>query len=209
MESLCPGQYTTSLLCVFFLLRTHDRQSSTAQAVDSRTIVAVFLGDASITGVPTWQKPVPFSGKGTDADDLRSVFDASLDCWFTTGRFAEDFERTLARFVGIRSASLVNSGSPANPVALSALTSPKLGERSLQSGDELITVAAGFPATVNAIFRNRLVLVFLDVTIPTYEIDSQHWPTFRSLKDQKEYRYSIRRRLRYQMSDVTARPYPA
>ena len=117
------------------------------------------------------ETPVPVSGKTIDAEDLRSVMDSVLDCWFTTGRFAEDFERKLARFVGVRSASLVNSGSSANLVALSALTSPKLGDRRLKPGDEVITVAAGFPTTVNPILQNRLVPVFVDVTVPTYEID--------------------------------------
>src|SRR6202020_1628374 len=88
-----------------------------------------------------------------------------------SGRFAKDCERKLARFFGVRSASLVNSGSSANLVALSALTSPKLGERQLKPGDEVITVAAGFPTTVTPILQNRLVPVFLDVTLPTYEID--------------------------------------
>src|SRR3954453_6034539 len=117
------------------------------------------------------QSPVPVSGKCVDEDDLRSVIDSALDAWFTTGRFAQEFERKLARFVGVRSASLVNSGSSANLVALSALTSPKLGERRLKPGDEVITVAAGFPTTVNPILQNRLVPVFLDITVPTYEID--------------------------------------
>src|SRR5271170_5332287 len=115
--------------------------------------------------------PVPVSGKVIDSADLCSVVDSSLDCWFTTGRFASDFERKLARFVGVRSASLVNSGSSANLVALSALTSPKLGDRQLKPGDEVITVAAGFPTTVNPIIQNRLIPVFLDVILPTYEID--------------------------------------
>ena len=115
---------------------------------------------------------VPVSGKVIRADDICSVVDSALDAWFTTGRFAKDFERKLARFVGVRSASLVNSGSSANLVALSALTSPKLGDRALKPGDEVITVAAGFPTTVNPILQNRLVPVFLDVTLPTYEIDS-------------------------------------
>jgi CDP-6-deoxy-D-xylo-4-hexulose-3-dehydrase len=114
---------------------------------------------------------VPVSGKLIGAEDICSVVDSALDGWFTTGRFAKDFERKLARFVGVRSASLVNSGSSANLVALSALTSPKLGERALRPGDEVITVAAGFPTTVNPILQNRLVPVFLDVTLPTYEID--------------------------------------
>lgn len=119
------------------------------------------------------ESPVPVSGKVIDAEDLRSVLDSAMDCWFTTGRFAEDFERKLARFVGVRSASLVNSGSSANLVALSALTSPKLAERRLKPGDEVITLAAGFPTTVNPIFQNQLVPVFLDVTIPTFEIDTR------------------------------------
>jgi CDP-6-deoxy-D-xylo-4-hexulose-3-dehydrase len=114
---------------------------------------------------------VPVSGKVIDGADISAVVDSALDAWFTTGRWAKDFERKLARFFGVRSASLVNSGSSANLVALSALTSPKLGDRALKPGDEVITVAAGFPTTVNPIFQNRCVPVFLDVTLPTYEID--------------------------------------
>ena len=114
---------------------------------------------------------VPVSGKVIDAADMASVVDSALDGWFTTGRWAKDFERKLANFVGVRFASLVNSGSSANLIALSALTSPKLGARRLVPGDEVITVAAGFPTTVNPIFQNKLVPVFVDVTLPTYEID--------------------------------------
>lgn len=124
--------------------------------------------------------PVPVSGKMIDAADVSAVVDSALDGWFTTGRFAEVFERNLASFVGVRCAALVNSGSSANLVALSALTSPKLGDRRLMPGDEVITVAAGFPTTVNPIFQNRLVPVFLDVTIPTYEIDVKQLETARS-----------------------------
>jgi CDP-6-deoxy-D-xylo-4-hexulose-3-dehydrase len=126
------------------------------------------------------QSPVPVSGKVIDGDDLSSVVDSALDCWFTTGRFAEDFERKLARFVGVRCASLVNSGSSANLLAVSALTSPKLGDRRLKPGDEVITVAAGFPTTVNPILQNRLVPVFVDVTLPTYEIDASQLEAARS-----------------------------
>src|ERR1700735_4908778 len=115
--------------------------------------------------------PVPVSGKGIDAADISAVVDSALDGWFTTGRFGESFERNLARFVGVRSASLVNSGSSANLIALSALCSPKLGDRQLKPCDEVITVAAGFPTTVNPIIQNRLIPVFLDVTLPTYEVD--------------------------------------
>jgi len=95
----------------------------------------------------------------------------SLDFWLTTGRYARRFERELARFIGVRHALLCNSGSSANLLALSALTSPKLGGRRLQEGDEVITVAAGFPTTVNPIIHNRLVPVFVDVTLPTYNVD--------------------------------------
>jgi len=124
--------------------------------------------------------PVPVSGKVIDSADVSAVVDSALDAWFTTGRFAEVFERNLARFVGVRSASLVNSGSSANLVALSALTSPKLGDRRMRPGDEVITVAAGFPTTVNPIFQNRLVPVFVDVTVPEYEIDVRQLEAARS-----------------------------
>jgi CDP-6-deoxy-D-xylo-4-hexulose-3-dehydrase len=128
------------------------------------------------------QSPVPVSGKVIDGGDLSSVVDSALDCWFTTGRFAEDFERRLARFVGVRCASLVNSGSSANLLAVSALTSPKLGDRRLRPGDEVITVAAGFPTTINPILQNRLVPVFVDVALPSYEIDSSQLEAARSEK---------------------------
>ena len=124
--------------------------------------------------------PIPVSGKVIDANDVSAVVDSALDAWFTTGRFGESFERNLARFVGVRSASLVNSGSSANLIALSALTSPKLGDRRLNSGDEVITVAAGFPTTVNPIFQNRMVPVFVDVTVPGYEIDVRQLEAARS-----------------------------
>jgi CDP-6-deoxy-D-xylo-4-hexulose-3-dehydrase len=125
---------------------------------------------------------IPVAGKVIDGGDISSVVDSALDGWFTTGRFAKDFERKLARFVGVRSASLVNSGSSANLVAVSALTSPKLGDRQLKPGDEVITVAAGFPTTVNPIIQNRLVPVFVDVTLPTYEIDTSQLEAARSEK---------------------------
>src|SRR6202140_5381948 len=124
--------------------------------------------------------PVPVSGKVIDGSDVSAVVDSALDAWFTTGRFGEAFERDLARFVGVRSASMVNSGSSANLIALSALTSPKLGDRRLNPGDEVITVAAGFPTTVNPIFQNRLIPVFVDVTVPGYEIDVRQLEAARS-----------------------------
>ena len=115
--------------------------------------------------------PVPVAGKVLDHEDLCHLVDASLDAWLTTGRFAADFEKQFARFFGVRSCLLVNSGSSANLLAFSALTSPRLGERRLQPGDEVITVAAGFPTTVNPIFQYGCVPVFVDVSLPTYQID--------------------------------------
>jgi CDP-6-deoxy-D-xylo-4-hexulose-3-dehydrase len=114
---------------------------------------------------------VPISGKVFDAEDIEYVVDASLDFWLTTGRFAEQFERQFARFMGVRDARLVNSGSSANLVALSALTSPTLGDRALRPGDEVITVAAGFPTTINPAIQNNLIPVFVDVQLDTYDID--------------------------------------
>jgi CDP-4-dehydro-6-deoxyglucose reductase, E1 len=110
---------------------------------------------------------IPVSGKVFDEADVRNVVDAGLDFWLTHGRFARQFERSFARVFGTRSATLVNSGSSANLVAVSSLTSKALGDRRLRPGDEVITVAAGFPTTVNPIVQNGLVPVFIDVAIPT------------------------------------------
>ena len=113
---------------------------------------------------------VPVSGKVFDADELLNLVDASLDFWLTTGRYARRFEIELAKKLGVRHAMICNSGSSANLLALSALTSPKLGDRRLRPGDEVITVAAGFPTTVNPIVMNRLVPVFVDVELGTYNL---------------------------------------
>jgi CDP-6-deoxy-D-xylo-4-hexulose-3-dehydrase len=115
--------------------------------------------------------PVPVSGKVFDGADVQHLVDASLDFWLTTGRFAREFERRFADWWGIRHCLLVNSGSSANLLALSALTSPQLGERRLRPGDEVITCAAGFPTTAAPILQNGLVPVFVDAHIPTYNID--------------------------------------
>ena len=117
------------------------------------------------------ETPIPVSGKVFDEDEIIHLVDASLDFWLTTGRFADRLERELARYLGVRHSFLVNSGSSANLVALSALTSHKMGDRQLRPGDEVITVAAGFPTTVNPIIQNRLTPVFVDVGIQTYNID--------------------------------------
>jgi CDP-4-dehydro-6-deoxyglucose reductase, E1 len=114
--------------------------------------------------------PVPVSGKVFDQDEMCLLTEAGLDFWLTTGRFAEKFEHDLAQWVGVKHCLLVNSGSSANLLALTALTSPQLGERRLIPGDEVVTVAAGFPTTVNPIFQNQLVPVFVDVNLKTYDI---------------------------------------
>jgi CDP-4-dehydro-6-deoxyglucose reductase, E1 len=124
--------------------------------------------------------PVPVAGRVFDASDVQTLVDAALDFWLTAGRFADQFEREFARQTGNRFALLVNSGSSANLVALSCLTSPGLGERRLRRGDEIITVAAGFPTTVNPIVQNGLVPVFVDVTVPTYNVDVSQLEQARS-----------------------------
>lgn len=115
------------------------------------------------------ETPVPVNGKILDELDYANLVDASLDGWLTTGRFHDEFEGKLAKFIGVRNARMVNSGSSANLVAFSALTSPKLGKRAIRPGDEVITVAAGFPTTVNPILQNGCVPVFVDIDLQTYD----------------------------------------
>ncbi len=114
------------------------------------------------------QTPVPPAGRVLDADAYVALVDAALDGWLTTGRFNDEFERLIAQRIGVKRALTVNSGSSANLLALSALTSPLLGERALKPGDEVITAAAGFPTTINPILQNGLVPVFVDSELPTY-----------------------------------------
>ena len=118
--------------------------------------------------------PVPVSGRVFGSHEIKHLVDASLDCWLTAGRFAAEFEKRFAEWVGVKYCSLVNSGSSASLLALTALTSPKLGSGRLKPGDEVITIAAGFPTTVNPIIQNRLVPVFVDVKIPDYNIDTSY-----------------------------------
>ena len=117
--------------------------------------------------------PIPVSGKVLTSEDFSSLVDSSLDGWLTAGRFTADFERQLAQFVGARSALFVNSGSSANLVALSGLTSKKLGKRALKPGDEVLTVAMGFPTTVNPIIQNGLRPVVVDVDLDTLDANSK------------------------------------
>ena len=114
---------------------------------------------------------VPVSGKVLDSSDFVHLVDAALDGWFTSGRYTKAFEKGLAEFVGARSALFVNSGSSANLCALSALTSKKLGERALKPGDEVLTVAMGFPTTVNPIIQNGLKPVVVDVDLDTLDVN--------------------------------------
>jgi CDP-4-dehydro-6-deoxyglucose reductase, E1 len=114
---------------------------------------------------------VPPSGKLIGAEELKMMVDAALDGWLTTGRFNEAFESQLAKYLGVKHLITVNSGSSANLVAFSALTSPKLGDRAIQPGDEVIGVAAGFPTTVNPIIQFGAIPVFVDVELGTYNID--------------------------------------
>ncbi len=117
------------------------------------------------------ESEVPVSGKVIGALELKNMVEASLDGWLTTGRFNEQFEKKLADFLGVKCLLTVNSGSSANLIAFSTLTSSKLKEKAIQKGDEVISVAAGFPTTVNPIIQFGAVPVFIDVKIPTYNID--------------------------------------
>lgn len=117
---------------------------------------------------------IPASGKVFDERELFSLLDSSLDLWLTTGRYAEQFAKQFAEWMEVKHCILVNSGSSANLLALSALTSPQLGDRRLRPGDEVITVAASFPTTINPIVQNQLIPVFLDIKIPTYNIDTSY-----------------------------------
>lgn len=114
---------------------------------------------------------IPYAGRVFDEKELVSLVDASLDFWLTTGRFAERFEKEFAEFIGVKYCMLTNSGSSANLLAFMALTSHKLGDRRIMRGDEVITVAAGFPTTVSPIIQYGAVPVFVDVELETYNID--------------------------------------
>ena len=114
---------------------------------------------------------IPVSGKVFGKKEIQMLVSSSLDFWLTTGRFNKEFEKRLGQFLGVKFVITTNSGSSANLLALSSLTSEQLGEKSLKPGDEVVTVAAGFPTTVNPILQNNLIPVFIDVRIPSYVID--------------------------------------
>ena len=147
--------------------RTQALREQIAKLVDEYAAIALapqpFLPGLTV---------VPPSGKVVGAEELKNMVEASLDGWLTTGRFNTEFEKKLAAFIGIKHLITVNSGSSANLVAFSTLTSPKLGERAIQKGDEVIGVAAGFPTTVNPILQFGAVPVFVDVDAFTHNIDA-------------------------------------
>lgn len=118
------------------------------------------------------QTIIPPSGKVIGGIELQYMVDASLDGWLTTGRFNKEFEKKLAKFIGVKHLITVNSGSSANLVAFNTLTSPKLGERAIKKGDEVIGVAAGFPTTINPIIQFGAIPVFVDVDLTTHNIDA-------------------------------------
>ncbi|MCE7738872.1 MAG: lipopolysaccharide biosynthesis protein RfbH, partial [Candidatus Heimdallarchaeota archaeon] len=113
---------------------------------------------------------IRYAGRVYDAEEMKALVDTCLDFWLTAGRFAKQFEEEFAKFLGVKHCILTNSGSSANLLAISALTSPKLGERRLKPSDEVITTACAFPTTVNPIMQNNLIPVFVDVDVGTYNI---------------------------------------
>lgn len=114
---------------------------------------------------------IPYASRVYDKEEMVNLVDSSLEFWLTSGRYTDEFEKNLAKYLGVRYCSLVNSGSSANLLAFMTLTSPLLGERQIKRGDEIITVAAGFPTTVTPMIQYGAVPVFVDVTIPQYNID--------------------------------------
>ncbi len=149
-------------------MNPNNLRSKIAKLVDEYAAIT-FLEKKFEPGVSV----VPVSGKVIGALELKNMVEASLDGWLTTGRFNDEFEKRLAQYLGAKYLITVNSGSSANLVAFSALTSPKLGERAIKPGDEVIGVAAGFPTTVNPILQFGAVPVFVDVEIGTYNIDTE------------------------------------
>jgi CDP-4-dehydro-6-deoxyglucose reductase, E1 len=151
-----------------------DRPTDTEKQLRERTVRAAiqyYTFKHGATGPFSPGDRIPYAGRVFDEREIENLIEASLDFWLTTGRFACRFENEFARFLGIRHSSLTNSGSSANLLAFMALTSPKLGEKKVQRGDEVITVSAGFPTTVAPIIQYGAIPVFVDVSLPTYNVD--------------------------------------
>lgn len=115
---------------------------------------------------------INYSGRVFDEKEIQYLVDSALDFWLTTGKYTSNFEKEFSKFIGIKFCSLTNSGSSANLLAFMALTSPKLGQRQIKKGDEIITVAASFPTTITPIIQYGAIPVFIDITIPQYNIDT-------------------------------------
>ena len=151
------------------------RWNSEAEARDQiRALVAEYYSDFKRPEQQRAFTPgdrISYASRVYDEKEMCSLVDAALDFWLTTGRFSEQFEREFAAWIGVKYAHLVNSGSSANLLAFMALTAPELGERQIRRGDEVITVACGFPTTVTPILLYGAVPVFVDVTVPQYNID--------------------------------------
>ena len=155
--------------------KAEELRSNIAHLVDEYYLEA-FAQRPFVPGETT----VPVAGRVWDAEDLRYLINSSLDFWLTAGPYADQFEQEFAALFGRRRGTLVNSGSSANLLALTALTSPKLSDKRLRPGDEVITVATGFPTTVNPIIQNGLIPVFVDVSVPTYNINVDQLEAARS-----------------------------
>ena len=138
-----------------------ELKSSLEEVIRRNTFKEIIVGEDYI----------PVTGKKIDTKDILFGIDASMDAWLTTGRYAKQFESDLAQYIGSKKSILVNSGSSANLTAFYALTSPSLGKRAIRKGDEVITVAAGFPTTINPLIQFGCIPVFVDIDIPTYNID--------------------------------------
>lgn len=152
-----------------------DRSQDRA-AQDARTDILAHVREYFHTAFVTRdfdpaEDGVAVSGRHFDENELVNLVDSALDFWLTTGRFADEFEQRFAKWFGVRECVLVNSGSSANLLAVSAMSSPQMGKRRLQPGDEIITAAAGFPTTVNPIIQNGCVPVFIDSELSTYNAD--------------------------------------
>lgn len=148
-------------------MKTEQQLRNEIAALVAEFHACKFAGKDFVPG----RDPVRYAGRVFDQHELQALVDSSLDFWLTSGRFSEEFEAMFADFTGAEYAMLVNSGSSANLVAFSALTSPLLGDRRLKKGDEVISVAAGFPTTLNPVIQHGMVPVFVDIEIGTYNID--------------------------------------
>lgn len=147
-------------------------------SLDNQEAIAELVADAMKTRHPEkvfipGESSVPVTGKVFGQEELTAAVQASLDFWLTSGLYTDQFESRFAKTVGMRHALMVNSGSSANLLALTALTSPKLGDLALKPGDEVITLAAGFPTTVTPILQNDLIPVYVDVDLETYVANDQ------------------------------------